>query len=913
MRRTLTCLAVLIVGGIGVAATWHAPRLDKPGKRGERAERGTPREQAFWNWRVSYPTGNFDARWYDEALPQHERMGKALPAATRSKSFSTAGVLDTDHVTALGPAPLDWNPGYGLVAGRVNVIVTHPTNASIAWIGSDGGGVWKTTNCCGADTQWRVTTDAPQIANIAISALALDPQNPDTLYAGTGDFERNRPFAFGASGVLKSIDGGETWNVLAADVFNPVYTQPAGSYPQRRSISAIVVDPHASSNLVAGTNQGLYFSHDAGTSWTGPCFTNPFTMQRQDVTGVLAIANGVSTDLVVAIGSVATRSSVREDLGNNGANGIYRTSLPAGGCPAQWSVLSRADNGWPAGSAGGTPLRNGGNPLTRIDLAVAPGDNRILYAQVMALGVWRSNDGGATWTQTAAQPDAFASGCVEDSYGNGMLFQDYNAGLSISPTNPDIVFLSSTDVWRSTDGGHTFVDLTCAYDSLAQGKPGYVHPDQHARAFGAAGNERLLIGNDGGMYASTNALDAVPQFTAINGGANTIEFYSGDLTADFDDPATPQRGIVGGAQDNGTSVRTWQAGEKPALGTWTEAFGGDGTFAKIEPLLQHTWYYSAQYGYIVASSTGPLGEVDRLVTPEDANTFVDWQGDRTGFLTPFELYKFGDARSCPPTRGCQRMIAGTYRVWESLSGGLPNTSWYTNSPDLTKALADDNNLSILNKVAFAYGDPSIALAGSNDGNVTVGFDLGAGSANSATWVDVSGANAVLPNRPVMDVVGHPSTPYIAYASLAGFDQNTPHTPGHVFELTCDARCAHFSWSNKSGNLPNIPVNAILVNPNLPSQAFAGTDWGLYFTDDIGTTAPQWKRFGAGLPSAMIWGLVVDRGATTLAIFTRSRGAYVWPLPRGGTLPGSGVVNGIGTWNRTRHVPAPKISPQDTAR
>jgi hypothetical protein len=246
---------------------------------------------------------------------------------------------------------------------------------------------------------------------------------------------------------------------------------------------------------------------------------------------------------------------------------------------------------------------------------------------------------------------------------------------------------------------------------------------------------------------------------------------------------------------------------------------------------------------------------------------------------PYELYKFGDASSCPAATGCQRMIAGTHRVWESLSGGLPSTSWYVNSPDLTKALASGGALSIVNQVAFAYGDPSIAIAGTNDGNVWMGFDLGGGSAGSAAWTNLTGANAVLPNRPVMDVATDPRTPATAYAALAGFAANTPATPGHVFRVTCTARCASFAWADKSGNLPDIPVNTILVNPNVPRQVFAGTDWGLYFTDDIDAAQPRWSRFDAGLPAAMIWGLEMDRGATTLAIFTRSRGAYVWPLPK----------------------------------
>ena len=160
----------------------------------------------------------------------------------------------------------------------------------------------------------------------------------------------------------------------------------------------------------------------------------------------------------------------------------------------------------------------------------------------------------------------------------------------------------------------------------------------------------------------------------------------------------------------------------------------------------------------------------------------------------------------------------------------------------------------------------------------MGFNLGQGVANSATWVNVTGGNAVLPNRPILDVFQDTANPLVGYAAVGGFDQNTPATPGHVFQVTCAANCASFTWLNKSGNLPNIPANSIMVNPNFPQQVFAGTDWGLYYTNDIHAATPEWYRFQAGLPNVMIWDMTVDSGATTLALWTRSRGAYVWPLP-----------------------------------
>ena len=112
---------------------------------------------------------------------------------------------------------------------------------------------------------------------------------------------------------------------------------------------------------------------------------------------------------------------------------------------------------------------------------------------------------------------------------------------------------------------------------------------------------------------------------------------------------------------------------------------------------------------------------------------------------------------------------------------------------------------------------------------------------------MTGGNAVLPNRPIQDVAISPQNALVGYAAVGGFNENTPTTPGHVFQVTCTTFCGTFTWANKTGNLPNIPVNSIVVNPNVPKQVFAGTDWGLYFTDDITAPAPVWTHFQTGLP------------------------------------------------------------------
>ena len=192
------------------------------------------------------------------------------------------------------------------------------------------------------------------------------------------------------------------------------------------------------------------------------------------------------------------------------------------------------------------------------------------------------------------------------------------------------------------------------------------------------------------------------------------------------------------------------------------------------------------------------------------------------------------------------------------------------------------NRSFINQVKYSPKYQSVAMLGTNDGNVWIGFNLGTGVASQANWVNVTAGNAVLPNRPVLNIALDPSVAAanvpVGYAAVGGFNENTPSNQGHVFKVVCDANCATPTWQDKSGNLPNIPVDSVIVNPNFPQQVFAGTDFGLYYTDDVTVASPVWYRFNNGLPNVMIWDMQIDRGSTALSLWTRGRGAFAWPLP-----------------------------------
>ena len=881
--RTLRHLTLSLVALTAFAAGgWRAghaganlsrPVAPRTAAATEREAPRSPGDADYWAVRLTYPTGHFDSRWLVAAAAQDRALARGIPGGRpwRRPAGSVSPLsLDPDAFTSLGPQPLAGQ--FGRSAGRINVLASDPVTPSIAYAGSVGGGVWKTTNCCSASTTWTPTTDDPLLASIAIDDIEIDPNDPNTVYAGTGDLNYTS-WAFGSAGVLKSTDAGTSWTILGADVFTPVYPEPPGTFPQYQAVGQVEVDPRDSDRVVVGTKTGLFFSYDAGATWSGPCQTNSFTTQRQDVTGLVVRDTGSATEVYAAIGTRGFNTAVQPDLDQNGANGIYRATIPGSGCPASWALLTRGDNGWPAGTGGGTPYPT--NTLGRIDLGISPSDPDVLYAQVASistygqLGVWRTVDGGTTWQQRSN-----ASGLLDCQGGNqGDYPQNwYDQGVTVDPVDPDVVFISTVDLFRSTDGGTTFVDLTCGYAG------GNVHVDHHARAFVNGDPDRLLVGSDGGVFYTGNATAGSPSFVQLNDTLSTIEFYSGDITADFANSSSP--GINAGAQDNGSSVKVWSGNPGPAL--WTTTLGGDGMFARIEPKQGQRWYQESQNGNLTVSTTGPFGG--------HADARGGWTGDRVSFVHPYEI----DRYNCPGAI-CDHMIAGTQRVWETIQGAVPRSSWYVASGDLTKGVLADR--SFINQLSYAVNDGSVAIAGTNDGNVWYGFDLGQGTTMSATWVDVTDGNSVLPNRPILDVTTDPLTPTVGYAAVGGFDENTPGTPGHVFRVTCNVGCSSFAWTDKSGDLPNIPIDSILVNPLQPNQVFAGSDWGLYYTDDVSVASPVWQRFVNGLPTVMIWDMAIDRGFTTLAVFTRSRGAYAWPLPSG--PPGLPFSDGFETGDTSR--------------
>ena len=904
------------------------------GEAGEEAQALARLEQQ-WNDRLTYPTGKFNPGWLRAAAAQDARIQRVNPGKGKGPKNPSQGTesvngntalfsLNSAGFVALGPQPLRMTGcsgcyNYTTTQGRVNAIVIDPTTTTngsiVAYAGSVGGGVWKTTNCCGSNTSWTVVTDDPLISTTSIDALEIDPNDRNTIYAGTGDLNYGS-FSMGSQGILKSTDAGATWTVLGANVFGPALPQPAGQFPQYQAVGKVKVDPNNSNNLVAGTKTGLYFSYDGGANWIGPCLTNNFASQRQDITGLELTNLGGITRIIAAVGVRGFATTVQYNLGQNGANGIYSAIMPLSGCPSFTSIANNS-NGFVFGtSVTGSAYSTGanmnagngvayvntttGNQLGRIDIAVAPSNPNVVYAQVQSiapnsnsgcgntngcqLGVWASTNGGASWSFMSGSAGGSLRNC---SNGQGDYPQNwYDQGLVVDPNNPDRVFVDTYEVWFATRTGTSFNNLTCGYSY--SGSAGPVHVDQHALAFLPGSSSILMVGHDGGINATTNAntVTASVDPTWINldsNGLNTIEFYSGDISGNFATSANPQAN--GGAQDNGSMSVTF-SGYPTGPVQWQMGKGGDGFYARIDPVGTGT-----SLRYWQGNNSGTLNRCTSNCSASGASWQTrtgGWTGDTQSFILPYDLFHGGipGGDDCPPagqTGGCGNLIAGTTRVWETTTGANSTVTWYvTNNPSTQNMTKQSlGNRSFINQVKYSPKFKSVAIVGTNDGNVWMGRNLGTGTAGQAIWTNVTGNNVVLPNRPILGIALDPTVTAanvpVGYAAVGGFNANTPSNPGHVFRVDCTANCASFTWSDKTGNLPDIPVDSIIVNPNFPQQVFAGTDWGLYFTDDITVANPTWYRFSTGLPNAMIWDMQIDRGSTTLSVWTRGRGAFVYKL------------------------------------
>lgn len=405
----------------------------------------------------------------------------------------------TNHFT-YGQNPANWQPlgpiqfpsnfsGQINGIGRVCQMKFHPVNPQKVYAVSASGGLWISNN--GASS-WQ-KTGSDQIALSACSAVSVDFTNDSILYLSTGD-----PNYYSAgSGIYKSIDGGANWF-------------PANSSIGNRMAVELLMDPTNHDILVAATNDGIWKTVDGGNSWTVKKSGGQFT-------DMVSKPSSVSRTIYAVTFSEFYKS---EDFGDT------------------WSLITN-----------GIAVPGGGSGQG-MRLAVSAIDTSVVYAGMIKDEgtIFRSNDGGNTFTTVYHNPSQSLVGY--DANGNGQ--GNYNFSMCADPNNPNVVFVGAHVVWRSTDGGITWSQLTQWYAGL--------HTDMHQMLYNPYSTQELYNINDGGVWRSLNS--------GVNWGPKSDGLSATEIYKAANNPVRKDN-ISIGTQDNGELYSI--------NGQWRTNRGGDWT------------------------------------------------------------------------------------------------------------------------------------------------------------------------------------------------------------------------------------------------------------------------------------------------------------------------------------------------
>ena len=647
----------------------------------------------------------------------------------------------------IGPRPITgegWS-GNGNASGRVVSIAPHPTNPAICYIASASGGIWKTTT---TGSTWTPMTDELSILNHG--AIAIDPQNPDTVYVGTGEYTTGST----GDGVFRSTDGGATWQRIAT-------TSQVGN-----NCSGLVVHPMNSNLLHVTSSSGYTQSLDGGSTWTRRLNGNVSSMA----------VDPTNPNIVY--------------LGVNGA-GIYRSTN--GG--TSFTQL-----------AGGLPTSG----VRRVVLAICNGEPSVLYAAIMnssggLLGFYRTGDGGNTWVQRTNTPN-FPSP-------QGW----YDVFVGVDPTNSNLVLCGGVDpryaeagVIRSTNAGNTWTEIS--------NSGGQLHPDHHAVAWGPTGI--LWVGNDGGVWRSNSRQGG----NWINCNANLAVTQNYNIAVS---PFSDVR-VMMGTQDNGNIERRTDSD------SWQQILAGDGGFLAYDFNTQSRQYlcyvYLSVYRFINGSNNGQISG--------------PWQNDSRAFIAPL-IMDPNDARI---------LLGGTNRIWRTLNATVSSPTWTAISTNTV------GGGGVMTAIAVANGNSNIIYAGNSRGTLYV-------TTNASTWNQRISGLPGSGNGAVSDIFIDPLNPATAYCTIE-------RSGGiRVFRTTNTGS----QWTSVTGNLPGgVVPRALEVDWRFnPPHLFVGSGAGVWQSCDGGVT---WVKDADDLPNVNIGDLAIDRARGTLTVATYGRGAWRADLP-----------------------------------
>ncbi len=722
---------------------------------------------------------------FQRAYPFSEIPDDARREAWRARRLSRGDESNLENLSAtvwesIGPAPTvsAFMNNWGVTSGRINAVAIAPNNANLFLVGSATGGIFRSTD---GGASFTATTEDQ--VDLAVSSIAFSNSNPNIVYAGLGDYKGS----YWGTGVLKSTNAGASWTRVNN-----------ATLPIRGQASEIVVDPTNANRVYLAQNAqlsdntrqggGFYLSTDGGVNWT-------------------KTLNGFTRDMVLDATNPQTiyLGMARIDEPANTPAGLYRSTN--GG--QNWQRIFT------------TPYDS--NRATDIRIAVAQANPQMIYLYTggligssLTLNFYVSTNGGASFTERNL------------STGNGGIDPSqfgYNTYIFTDPADANAIYLGARDVYKSTDGGVSWTNKTRNFRHNGNfweyaPQQSNAHPDQHALTFSPTNSNVVYLGNDGGIFKSTNGGES---FTSLNASLNLTMFTS--LAVHPTEAAVS----YGGTQDNGTQRRS------PNANFWQEFFSGDGGKVVINPLDPSVVFTTYVRGSVYRFSRN-TNSFDTQIGFE--STFGEpSSGPRIAFYPPFTANGLD-----------QTLYFGTWRLFVSSNLG---SSWTApaGNLDLTKGLTPAG-ADVLNAIGVGPANPNVIYTGSRQGRAMLSTDAG------LTWSDVS---AGVPNRTITSIVVDPTNSAIAYLTVSGFGS------GHIFKTTNSGQ----TWLDLSGNLPDIPTNAFLIDPIEANVFYAGTDIGVFQSKDSGA---NWEYFNQGMPPAVVTAFTSQKSGL-IQVATYGRGAY----------------------------------------
>jgi photosystem II stability/assembly factor-like uncharacterized protein len=671
-----------------------------------------------------------------------------------------------------------------------------------------------------------------------VTDLAVHPTDANTAYA-----------AMASGGVFKTVNGGVDW-------------EPQFEYEAALSCGAVAIDPSNPETVWVGTGEanagsysffglGIYRSDDGGTTWQNKGLAEGRYIAR------IAVDPTDGDHVFAAV--------TGKLFGTGSDRGVYRT-LDGG---ENWERCFALTDSTAA-----------------IDLVMNPTNPDIIYAAMWertrgltyrrsggpSSGIWRTTDGGDSWqhltsglpggsngrigvTLCTSQPDilyavyADVTGYFQGAYkttnggdswtsvGSSSLNNVFSSfgwwfgNIRVDPSNPNNVFILGLPLYRSTNGGGSWSE-----------SGSNMHVDHHAMAFAPSQPNKVYEGNDGGLYYSTNSggtwikVDNQP----------TSQFYAIAIDEQY-----PER-LYGGTQDNGT-WRTLTGN----LDDWEHILGGDGFYCLVDPTDNDIIFAEYQNGGLNKSTNGGSwfnGAMDGVDS---------W--DRINWSMPVIM-----APGNPTT-----MFLGTHRVYQSTDQG---DYWNAISGDLTGG-DQGAGFGTITTLASSPANPAVVMAGTDDGRVWIYSPL------FGDWNNIS---AGLPDRWITRVAFDPTSASILYVTLSGM--RWEEYEGRVFKSVNGGG----TWTDISDDLPEAPVNCLVVDPDLTERIYVGTDVGCYYTINGGAS---WLVLGSGLPNAPVLDLKFHQGTRTLVAGTHGRSMFSLVLPiTSGVGDNPELASGLGLTN-----------------